>query len=190
MGLVLRQHHLRILQMLGVFLLGIMIKNRRVGLSKHPNRIQMSVRQISKTRDASRLHAKYWRKVVDFATYNIVLYLCQTYLKFLRYIRWSINICHMSDVLCRSRLNRSRRITRPHSSTDRHDSYAAHKPAITSARPTALKFRMGRLLGRVWVAFTTSLIAFISYSSQIFVIWPWYGRELSVELLQLLLPFK
>lgn len=49
---------------------------------------------------------------------------------------------------------------------------------------------MGRLLGRIWVGFTTFLITFIAFSSQIFVIWPWYGRELSVELLQLLLPFK
>lgn len=49
---------------------------------------------------------------------------------------------------------------------------------------------MGRLLGRIWVGFTTSLIIFIAYSSQIFIIWPWYGRVLSVELLQLLLPFK
>lgn len=49
---------------------------------------------------------------------------------------------------------------------------------------------MGRLLGRIWVGFTTCLIAFIAYSSQIFIIWPWYGRVLSVELIKLLLPFK
>ncbi|KAL5535991.1 PFA4_3 [Sanghuangporus sanghuang] len=49
---------------------------------------------------------------------------------------------------------------------------------------------MGRLLGRIWVGFTTCLIAFIAYSSQIFIIWPWYGRELSVDLLTLLLPFN
>ena len=49
---------------------------------------------------------------------------------------------------------------------------------------------MGRLTGRLFVLFTTCLISFIAYSSQIFVIWPWYGREFSVELVQLLLPFK
>ncbi|KAI0695629.1 zf-DHHC-domain-containing protein [Cytidiella melzeri] len=49
---------------------------------------------------------------------------------------------------------------------------------------------MGRLLGRVFVALTISLITFIGYSSQIFVIWPWYGRELSVQLIMLLLPFN
>lgn len=50
--------------------------------------------------------------------------------------------------------------------------------------------RMGRITGRLFVAFTLLLICFISYSSQIFVIWPWYGRVLSVELITLLLPFK
>ncbi|KAM5535856.1 hypothetical protein V8D89_010474 [Ganoderma adspersum] len=49
---------------------------------------------------------------------------------------------------------------------------------------------MGRLTGRLFVFFTTCLICFIAYSVQIFVIWPWYGRELSIELLQLLLPFN
>ena len=49
---------------------------------------------------------------------------------------------------------------------------------------------MGRLTGRLFVFFTTCLICFIAYSVQIFVIWPWYGGELSIELLQLLLPFK
>jgi len=34
------------------------------------------------------------------------------------------------------------------------------------------------------------LISFIAYSSQIFIIWPWYGRVLSVELIMLLFPFK
>ncbi|TBU62562.1 zf-DHHC-domain-containing protein [Dichomitus squalens] len=49
---------------------------------------------------------------------------------------------------------------------------------------------MGRLTGRLFVLFTTCLICFIAYSSQIFVLWPWYGREFSVELLGLLLPFN
>jgi hypothetical protein len=49
---------------------------------------------------------------------------------------------------------------------------------------------MGRLLGRLIVGLTLLLISFIAYSSQIFIIWPWYGREFSVELICLLLPFK
>ncbi|KAF7303195.1 Palmitoyltransferase PFA4 [Mycena kentingensis (nom. inval.)] len=46
------------------------------------------------------------------------------------------------------------------------------------------------LLGQVVVNFVLLLICFIAYSSQIFVIWPWYGRVLSVELIVLLLPFN
>ena len=49
---------------------------------------------------------------------------------------------------------------------------------------------MGRLLGRLFVALTTALIFFISYTPQLFIIWPWYGREFSIELLTLLVPFK
>ncbi|TRM66063.1 DHHC palmitoyltransferase-domain-containing protein [Schizophyllum amplum] len=49
---------------------------------------------------------------------------------------------------------------------------------------------MGRFLGRLVVFFTVCLISFIAYTVQIFVIWPWYGRALTVELLQLLLPFN
>ncbi|KIP11142.1 hypothetical protein PHLGIDRAFT_125039 [Phlebiopsis gigantea 11061_1 CR5-6] len=49
---------------------------------------------------------------------------------------------------------------------------------------------MGRILGRLFVCGTLLLITFIGYSSQIFVIWPWYGHELSVELLTLLIPFN
>ena len=40
------------------------------------------------------------------------------------------------------------------------------------------------------VTFTVSLISFISFSSQIFIVWPWYGREISIDLLKLLVPFK
>jgi hypothetical protein len=47
-----------------------------------------------------------------------------------------------------------------------------------------------RLFGRLFVAFVLFLIIFIGYSSQIFIIWPWYGREFSVEFLGLLVPFK
>jgi palmitoyltransferase ZDHHC6 len=49
---------------------------------------------------------------------------------------------------------------------------------------------MAKWVGKLWVTGTTLLICFIAYSSQIFIIWPWYGAELSVELLYLLLPFK
>ncbi|KZS93474.1 zf-DHHC-domain-containing protein [Sistotremastrum niveocremeum HHB9708] len=47
-----------------------------------------------------------------------------------------------------------------------------------------------RLTGRIWVTCTSLLIAFISYSSQIFIIWPWYGHELSLDLIYLLGPFN
>ncbi|KAH9947138.1 zf-DHHC-domain-containing protein [Amylocystis lapponica] len=49
---------------------------------------------------------------------------------------------------------------------------------------------MGRITGRLFVGFTVSLISFIAYSAQVFIIWPWYGRELSVELITLLVPFN
>ncbi|KII93606.1 hypothetical protein PLICRDRAFT_100276 [Plicaturopsis crispa FD-325 SS-3] len=49
---------------------------------------------------------------------------------------------------------------------------------------------MGRLLGRIIVGLVLCLISFIAYSSQIFIIWPWYGREVSVDLLTLLVPFN
>ncbi|KAF7307153.1 Palmitoyltransferase PFA4 [Mycena indigotica] len=45
-------------------------------------------------------------------------------------------------------------------------------------------------LGQLVVNFVLLLICFIAYSSQIFIIWPWYGRVLSVELVTLLLPFN
>ncbi|KAF8625214.1 hypothetical protein AX15_005516 [Amanita polypyramis BW_CC] len=45
-------------------------------------------------------------------------------------------------------------------------------------------------LGRLVVALVLSLISFIAYSSQIFVIWPWYGSVWSVDLVKLLLPFN
>ncbi|KIY73495.1 zf-DHHC-domain-containing protein [Cylindrobasidium torrendii FP15055 ss-10] len=45
-------------------------------------------------------------------------------------------------------------------------------------------------LGRLVVNLTVLLISFIAFSSQIFVIWPWYGSVLSVELIALLLPFN
>ncbi|KZP25294.1 zf-DHHC-domain-containing protein [Athelia psychrophila] len=49
---------------------------------------------------------------------------------------------------------------------------------------------MGRLLGRIFVFCVVCLISFIAFSIQIFVIWPWYGSTLSVELLMLLGPFN
>ncbi|KAJ2918393.1 hypothetical protein MD484_g1990, partial [Candolleomyces efflorescens] len=49
---------------------------------------------------------------------------------------------------------------------------------------------MHYILGRLVVTFVLCLISFIAYSSQIFIIWPWYGSELSVELVTLLAPFN
>ncbi|OCF55869.1 palmitoyltransferase PFA4 [Kwoniella mangroviensis CBS 10435] len=49
---------------------------------------------------------------------------------------------------------------------------------------------MARDWGRAWVIGTSLLISFISFSSQIFVVWPWYGRVISVDLLKLLVPFN
>jgi hypothetical protein len=49
---------------------------------------------------------------------------------------------------------------------------------------------MHPLIGRLIVNLVLCLICFIAYSSQIFIIWPWYGHVLSVELLYLLAPFK
>jgi hypothetical protein len=54
------------------------------------------------------------------------------------------------------------------------------------ARPAAMHPFFGRLV----VFFVLCLISFIAYSSQIFIVWPWYGREVSVQLLALLVPFK
>ncbi|KAJ7597463.1 palmitoyltransferase PFA4 [Mycena floridula] len=45
-------------------------------------------------------------------------------------------------------------------------------------------------LGILAVNFVLLLISFIAYSSQIFIIWPWYGSAISVELIALLLPFN
>ncbi|PPR01916.1 hypothetical protein CVT24_001255 [Panaeolus cyanescens] len=49
---------------------------------------------------------------------------------------------------------------------------------------------MHPFFGRLIVNFVLLLICFIAYSSQIFIIWPWYGMEWSVELLTLLVPFN
>lgn len=56
--------------------------------------------------------------------------------------------------------------------------------------PFAGSKAMGKILGRIVVTITVGLISFIAFSSQLFIIWPWYGRELSVDLLKLLVPFK
>jgi hypothetical protein len=56
--------------------------------------------------------------------------------------------------------------------------------------PSTSDSPMHLLIGRLIVTFVLCLICFIAYSSQIFVIWPWYGRVVSVELLMLLVPFK
>ncbi|TFK26647.1 palmitoyltransferase PFA4 [Coprinopsis marcescibilis] len=49
---------------------------------------------------------------------------------------------------------------------------------------------MHYILGRIAVGGVLCLISFIAYSAQLFVIWPWYGREWSIELLVLLIPFN
>ncbi|CAK5264447.1 unnamed protein product [Mycena citricolor] len=49
---------------------------------------------------------------------------------------------------------------------------------------------MAGLIGRLVVNFVLLLISFIAYSSQIFVVWPWYGRVVSIPLLVLLVPFN
>ena len=49
---------------------------------------------------------------------------------------------------------------------------------------------MHPFFGRLIVNSVLCLICFIAYSSQIFIIWPWYGSVISVELLTLLIPFK
>ncbi|TFK41869.1 DHHC palmitoyltransferase-domain-containing protein [Crucibulum laeve] len=49
---------------------------------------------------------------------------------------------------------------------------------------------MNAIIGRIIVNFVLLLICFIAYSSQIFIIWPWYGRELTVDILTLLIPFN
>lgn len=59
---------------------------------------------------------------------------------------------------------------------------------MVSSNPHHSVHTVQELTGRVFG--TSLLISFISYSSQIWVIWPWYGRTLSVDLLKLLVPFK
>ncbi|KIM47503.1 hypothetical protein M413DRAFT_62143 [Hebeloma cylindrosporum] len=49
---------------------------------------------------------------------------------------------------------------------------------------------MHPFFGRLFVNFVLCLICFIAYSSQIFIIWPWYGNVISVELVTLLFPFN
>ena len=64
-------------------------------------------------------------------------------------------------------------------------SYYIRSPAVERSK-TMRSFKLGRLV----VACTTALICFISYTPQFFIIWPWYGRELSIQLFNLLVPFK
>ncbi|OAX40056.1 zf-DHHC-domain-containing protein [Rhizopogon vinicolor AM-OR11-026] len=49
---------------------------------------------------------------------------------------------------------------------------------------------MHPILGRIVIGFVLFLILFPILTSQIFIIWPWYGRELSVDLITLLFPFN
>lgn len=66
------------------------------------------------------------------------------------------------------------------------------RAVLTSLLPhsTSAMSAMYKILGRMVVGFVVLLISFIAYTSQIFIIWPWYGRELSIQLITLLLPFK
>ncbi|KAG0707434.1 DHHC palmitoyltransferase-domain-containing protein [Suillus ampliporus] len=49
---------------------------------------------------------------------------------------------------------------------------------------------MHPILGRITIGLVLFLILFPILTCQIFIVWPWYGRELSVELITLLLPFN
>ncbi|KAF9245829.1 zf-DHHC-domain-containing protein [Melanogaster broomeanus] len=49
---------------------------------------------------------------------------------------------------------------------------------------------MHPLLGRLIISFVLFLILFPVLTSQAFIIWPWYGREWSVDLVILLVPFN
>jgi palmitoyltransferase len=53
-----------------------------------------------------------------------------------------------------------------------------------------LMHRFGCLDHTYRVGGTIFLIAFLVYVPQIFIVWPWYGREISTDLLKLLVPFK
>jgi hypothetical protein len=53
-----------------------------------------------------------------------------------------------------------------------------------------LMHRFGCLDHVYRVGGTIFLIAFLVYVPQIFIVWPWYGREISTDLLKLLVPFK
>lgn len=66
-----------------------------------------------------------------------------------------------------------------------------HPYGTSTSLPPALRARRMRtdaFINRV--GGTVVLISFIAFSSQIFVIWPWYGREISLDLLKLLVPLK
>ncbi|KAI5997945.1 palmitoyltransferase PFA4 [Pisolithus albus] len=49
---------------------------------------------------------------------------------------------------------------------------------------------MNTFLGRLAVTFVLFLILFPVLTSQIFIVWPWYGRTWTVDLIYLLLPFN
>ncbi|KIJ66242.1 hypothetical protein HYDPIDRAFT_86668 [Hydnomerulius pinastri MD-312] len=49
---------------------------------------------------------------------------------------------------------------------------------------------MHPFLGRLIISFVLFLILFPVLTSQVFIIWPWYGREWTVELITLLVPFN
>ncbi|KAK4051867.1 Palmitoyltransferase [Microbotryomycetes sp. JL201] len=49
---------------------------------------------------------------------------------------------------------------------------------------------MSRWAGRLWVGATLSLISFIGFTSQVWVVWPSFEHRLSRELLRVLVPFN
>ena len=51
-------------------------------------------------------------------------------------------------------------------------------------------FLMHPILAHLIISFVLLLILFPVFTSQVFIVWPWYGREWSVELITLLVPFK
>ncbi|KAG8219552.1 hypothetical protein J3R82DRAFT_502 [Butyriboletus roseoflavus] len=49
---------------------------------------------------------------------------------------------------------------------------------------------MHTFLAYLIISFVLFLILFPVLTAQVFIIWPWYGREWTVELVTLLVPFK
>ncbi|KAI6135556.1 DHHC palmitoyltransferase-domain-containing protein [Pisolithus croceorrhizus] len=70
-------------------------------------------------------------------------------------------------------------------------SYTAHNTNLNLVvLPSTHMVPMNTFLGRLAVTFVLFLILFPVLTSQIFIVWPWYGRRWTVELVYLLLPFN